>query len=449
MLVISCVVIAALTSIYLSANRAVWRENLRQIKSYSFEAFMPETAAPESVAIFSTQHHFAPLFSLLVDDAGKILEINGLAASRGAFAARPFDTIGRRGKPRGIEPLCVISSRFGLSEAACAEAVKLVFAGPADSGTVSFEGRQWMYLVSDGIAVSAIEKGRAYAVSDGNVLVAFLDVTGSNTMLRKLLSAICYVGLAVLVALFFVCLHFANLSIKPMEKSWREQRRFVANASHELKTPLSVIGANCDALLANGNETVVSQREWIGYMKLGIGKMTALINDLLTLAKAETVKLKNERACFDIGAAVSAAMSSMELLATKKGIAVSRSIEQGVIVQSSPETAGKVFQIVYENAIKHADTGGHISVELKRKKRRAVCVVGNSGAGIPDDELPRIFDRFYRGDKSRSGENPGFGLGLSIARELMDGIGGAITAKSGVENGGSWTEFRLVFRLAH
>ena len=128
----------------------------------------------------------------------------------------------------------------------------------------------------------------------------------------------------------------------------------------------------------------------------------------------------------------------MEAAAAEKGLSLSKSIGQGLVINSDQEMVRQVFAILLENAIKYCDENGQISVSLAKSGHRVICSVKNSGRGIAKEDLPRIFDRFYRADKSRAGENGGFGLGLSIAKTMINRLGGDLTAES-IEN--EWTVF--------
>jgi signal transduction histidine kinase len=164
------------------------------------------------------------------------------------------------------------------------------------------------------------------------------------------------------------------------------------------------------------------------------------VSDLLSLACIEDKD--NELICsvFDVGGAVSDAVSEMEQLAREKGLSIQMRIEPGVNVKSDRASVGKILAILLDNAIKYTDEGGEITVDVSREKSGAVCAVKNSGGGVPEEELPRLFDRFYRGDPARSDENRGSGLGLSIAAAAAERLGASLTAASVP---GQYTELRL------
>ena len=231
-----------------------------------------------------------------------------------------------------------------------------------------------------------------------------------------------------LFILFGVSFYFANRSIRPIEESWQKQKQFVADASHELKTPLAIIGANADALLANGEETINSQKKWLDYIKAEAGRMGKLINDMLYLAKVEDTD--ETQLPIDFSNAVRDVIASLEAVIFEKGIQLTQHIEPRIIVRGNEEKIKQAVLILLDNSIKYTGDLGDVAITLKRFRNQAVLSIQNSGESIPADRLPKIFDRFYRCDPSRTKETGGFGLGLSIARAIIERSGGCIYAQS-------------------
>lgn len=266
----------------------------------------------------------------------------------------------------------------------------------------------------------------------------------SSTVLNdNLLTTFLLVGSIMLVVIFMISLYFANRAMKPIIEAWEQQKQFVADASHELKTPLSIITANYDALLANKEETIDSQIKWLGYIKTGTDRMTKLINDLLSLAKMDDVNLEIVKTVFNLSDEVHNVVSPMAAVAIEKGIALSQSVEPYVVVEGDPERIKEVIAILFDNAIKYTHENGKINLSLTKSKRQITFSIQNTGSGISEQDIPHVFDRFYRPDSSRTHENGGFGLGLSIAKSVINGSGGDIYVSS-VENG--WTTFTFTLR---
>lgn len=307
-----------------------------------------------------------------------------------------------------------------------------------NQSTVSLADRLWMYSITKTPENLTIVDSDGTTNQDIYYRIAFLDITDTQMTLHDLLVTFLIVSVILLVVIYFISKFYSNQSITPIVEVWEKQRQFIADASHELKTPLSVITANYDALLANQDETIKSQKEWFDYMKIGMERMVKLINDLLSLAKMENVSIKVEKAPFNISETIFKVMASLEAMLCEKRIMLSHSIEQNIVINSDIEMVRQLFTILYENAIKYSNINGNIDVALTKSKKCVTCSIKNSGKGIATQDISKIFDRFYRGDSSRTGENGGYGLGLSIAKTIVNRLGGDITAES-TENG--WTIF--------
>jgi len=308
-----------------------------------------------------------------------------------------------------------------------------------DSKQIEIDDKIWMF---EKVAYSVMENGGDDKASPqtAKMQITFLDITETANVLNGLLLTFGIVGLAMIVVIFVMSMYFANRAITPVKTAIEKQRQFVADASHELKTPLAVLTSTYSALQANEDETIKSQSEFFGYMKSGMDKMAKLINELLSLARMENTSRMITCAPFDIGAEVEKATRKFETLIREKSVAFSCSIEPDVVIASDQTLAIQAFEILFDNAVKYVNEDGKIDVTLKKEKHVVICTIGNSGEGIDKADLSKIFDRFYRADRSRSSETGGYGLGLAIAKSIMDSLGGKIEATS--EN--EWTVFKLI-----
>jgi signal transduction histidine kinase len=269
------------------------------------------------------------------------------------------------------------------------------------------------------------------------------EIADSEKALGELLLTLAAIAAAALAALVYVSYRFAAVAVRPIEENYNKQKQFIADASHELRTPLAVIGANVDAIAASGEEKVSSQREWFGYIRAELRRTGKLVDDLLYLAKSESVR-RGERLPFDLSAVCETACASMEAVLYENGRSLKTEIAPGVSVSADSGKIAQALYILLDNAGKYTPPGGEISVTLARENGRAVLRVTNSGGGIAPEALPKIFDRFYRADASRSAETDGFGLGLSIAKTIAENSGGTISA----ESSGGLTTFELRLRCA-
>jgi signal transduction histidine kinase len=211
-------------------------------------------------------------------------------------------------------------------------------------------------------------------------------------------------------------------------KSWQKQKQFVADASHELKTPLASLGATVDAIQSSGEESVKSQKVWFDNIQSEVKRMNRLIGDLLYLSEAEDAEEESE--FFDLSLTCERALASMEASFYKKNIQLTAEIEKDIFLTGSKDRTAQAILILLDNAVKYTNEGGCTLVCLKRHKQQAELCVQNTGEGIPADDLPKVFDRFFRGDRSRSKESDSYGLGLSIAKAIVERGGGKLTVTS-------------------
>jgi len=329
-----------------------------------------------------------------------------------------------------------------------AQAAEIALDNPNNRSYITLGGKEWRYMVTPIVDARLSETGTSQVVgSIGTVnadkfSIVFLEVTAYNKTLFDLMKTLLFVGSVTLVAIFLISLYFANRTIKPLADTWQKQKQFVADASHELKTPLSIINANYDALLANREETIESQIKWLDYIRVGTDRMSTLINNLLTLAKFDDTELVTQSISFNLSETVQSVLSSMEAAIIEKGIELSTSIEPDVFIKSDIEQLKQVITILLDNAIKYTDKNGQIDILLSQSNHQAIFSIKNSGKGIPKQEIPKIFDRFYRADHSRTHENGSYGLGLSIAKAIMDTLDGDIQVQS-VEEEYTTFSFRL------
>ncbi len=357
--------------------------------------------------------------------------------------ASPGDTISFSVLVNGGGERLSVDSFLEMPDETYDEAARLAWQGwqQGDSFTTfDLGGRRWMAAVHD----PAVQE-TTYTTASGDVhtivsadtenhLITFLDVTDSSRSLSSLLLTFIIVFIVMLFAIAAISILFANRAIRPLREAWEQQRRFAADASHELKTPLAIITANADALLADEGEPAQNRNKWLGRIKEQTARMSALIGDLLYLSKAEDGALPGtgdvSAAPFDLSRTVADTALSMEAVVYEKGIRLSHNIQPNIHLQSDEESLRRVFTILFDNAVKYTPPGGSISLSLTKQRGHILLCIRNSGEGIAPEHLPRLFDRFYRADASRSSETGGHGLGLSIARAIAEAAGGNLWAES-------------------
>ena len=172
--------------------------------------------------------------------------------------------------------------------------------------------------------------------------------------------------------------------------------------------------------------------------------MTKLINDLLSMAKLEDVNLETRKVPFNLSNSIHDVLLSMDAVMIEKGIKLSASIEPDIMVKGDSDRVKQVVTILLDNAIKYTNENGQIDISLLKSKRQVIYSIKNSGKGIAKQDLPKVFDRFYRADPSRTQEIGGYGLGLSIAKTILDSLGGEIHVKSMEDE---FATFTLTLRL--
>ena len=264
----------------------------------------------------------------------------------------------------------------------------------------------------------------------------------SRTLKNTLTLAGIYVVTMALV--FFISRRLSKLAAKPMEDALELERQFVADISHDLKTPITVILANNSILRSGGDSSASEREQWLSSTDEAAKNMMQLVDEMLTLSNLESVGRRVVTAPLDLSSAAEKAALQLESLAYERGVEIETEIAEGVTVQGNTEYCARICSGLVENALKYEPVGGRVTVTLRQERKKAVLTVRNRGSHIAPEDLPHIFERFYRGDKARTGRG-GHGLGLPIIRQMTELLGGEITAASS-EPGG--TEFTVSLDLA-
>ncbi|MCM1529679.1 MAG: ATP-binding protein [Alistipes sp.] len=250
--------------------------------------------------------------------------------------------------------------------------------------------------------------------SNGSLLV-LTDRTAEMNMMNKLKRTTVLVGLVSLVILSAAAYFVSGLIVRPLKETFEKQKQFISDASHELKTPLTVISANADVLSGE-----VGDNKWLNYIRDQASRMNVLVNDLLSLTRLENRTRDFIRTDFDLSAAVTNAALPFECQAFENRRNFVLNVEEGIMVNGSEQHIKQLAAIFIDNAIKYSKEGGTVRVSLGREDGKTVLSVYNTGSGVKESEKDKLFERFYRSDESRNRSTGGYGLGLAIARSIID-----------------------------
>lgn len=262
---------------------------------------------------------------------------------------------------------------------------------------------------------------------------------------ESLAASLALAGAGALTVLFAINVFFARWALRPVEEAWKKQRQFVADASHELKTPLTVILANSSILEKHPETPLRENMQWLESTREEAVRMQELVSDMLSLAQAESTETY-EFARTNLSSIVSKEALQFESVAFERNVTIEDDIAEGMHVQGSTRALEKLVGTLIDNACKYAAEASSVTVRLSRQGKKAVLSVRNLGNPIPQESIEHVFDRFYRADKARTHDDSrSFGLGLAIAREIAESHGGSIKVKSSAEDG---TVFTVVLPLS-
>ena len=296
-----------------------------------------------------------------------------------------------------------------------------------DNGDNSFRTQDELIETAKEVIGGGKTSGRTqdliYSVKekDGYTLVAFIDNTLANSGLGTLIKNTLISGGIAIIVFIFISYFIAGRIVKPLEENDRRQRRFVSDAGHELKTPVSVIGANTELL----EKEVGKDNEWLSNIRYENERMGILVTELLDLSHSEGSVMQKED--IDLSRFVTGDILPFESVAFERGLTIESNIEEGVVVEGNRSQLSQLTSILLDNAISHQNGGDKIVVTLRRDRKFAILSVENSGDNIPQEKLDHLFERFYRVDDARSDSGGHYGLGLPIAKAITDSHKGTIT----------------------
>lgn len=388
MAIVAILLVATFISLYVSAAKNYEEENIRMMESLFKDPgpkpFKPFDDRPEDVRL--------PYFKVSLDSSGTPIRVTGEL-----FDLSDTDFI------------------FSLS--------KNVIETSAEYGTLDEYNLRYL------VRVSPLGKD-----------IVFSDISGERTALYSLRQT--YVVAGIIIFIFFLVISFflSKWIAKPIKKSWLEQKQFVSDASHELKTPLSVIMTTTE-LLQDKQLTKTELDTYTDNILRESHRMRSLIERMLELARTENATSKNYGR-ISLSDTVNIAYLPFEPIFFEKGISLSSDIENDIFILGNTDEITQVVAILLDNASKYSSEEGSTHITLsKTKPGKCLLKVINTGEEIPQNELDNIFTRFYKTDKART-NNDSFGLGLAIAKQIVLDHHGRIYAES---NNGK-NSFSVIFK---
>ena len=262
--------------------------------------------------------------------------------------------------------------------------------------------------------------------------VIFLDRAIEISTLNRLLIIFISIGSLGLLILFGVSWLLASWAITPIAEAWDKQKQFIADASHELKTPLTVIATNTDVVLANAEDTVQNQSKWLTYIKSETARMSKLVSDLLYIAKSDVNEVAMVMNEFNLSHTTLGVCLVFETVAFENGKILDTDIEENISYKGDEDRIKQLITILVDNAIVHSNGNANIMVSLKRdnKDKIKLSVSNTNGEDIPKGCEERLFERFFRVDKARNRSSGSHGLGLNIAQSIVKNHNGSISVTS-------------------
>ena len=360
----------------------------------------------------------------VISDADEVLSI--ISQNRGVFpnmdgGQGPF---GRH--PHGMSPELPYESRyFSVLLADDGTVIRV------DTGRIASVDESQAVADAKAVADSDNEKGffeqfRYIKTNDGQgTLITFLDCGRKLDAYHNFLLISIVMASAGFFIVFFVIVFFSGKFIQPIAESYEKQKRFITDAGHEIKTPLTIINANTDLL-----EMDIGENEYVDEIRQQAKRLTGLTNDLVSLARMEESDRTMPMIEFPLSEVVQDAAASFKAPAQAQNKQFNCNIKPMLSMNGNEEAISRLVLLLLDNALKYSPEGGVISLDLARQGKHLLLSVCNTVAEeINSEQLSHVFDRFYRSDPSRNSQTGGHGIGLSIAKAIVTAHGGKITAQ--------------------
>ena len=364
------------------------------------------------------------ILGVVIHFTGSNMQMQSVSMMR-TIAASPFQQ-GNLGQPSGEVRLpfftVQISSRGELIA--------------ATGGYFDLSDREYIQQIINTALQSDTETGELKdydlrylkATTPAGFTIVFSDISTEIATLKDMVYSCLLVFFGAMIVFLGISILLSQWVIKPVATAWDQQRQFVADASHELKTPLSVIMANAE-LMHNEDTTETDRITFSGNILTMTYQMRSLVENLLEMARVDNGTLKMQFAQVDFSQLVNDAVLSFQLLYEEKELGLRCAIDEGICLHGSEQHLYQVLDVLLDNAMKYSSPHGMVSVDLTQSSRHCTLAVASPGEPISREDLKKIFKRFYRADKARA-MNGSYGLGLSIAESVVEAHKGKIWAES-------------------
>lgn len=367
-----------------------------------------------------------PTLSILSQNKGRFPDMieNGTEAGDDK-TGDDFETHKREPLPHGLSPELPYESRYfsvllnQSGNVILTETSKIASVSPASA----IEYAQTVIVQNK--TRGFVDRFRFVCNQDnGEVRIIFLDCDRKLDSFRIFLYASLGMALAGIIAVFFIICFFAERILRPIAENYEKQKRFITDAGHEIKTPLTIINANVDIL-----EMELGENESLTDIQQQTKRLKSLTDDLVMLARMEEAEDTMQKIGFPLSEVVAETAKPFQKLAVQQGKTFVCTIEAMLSIKGNDPAIRKLVSILMDNALKYSPVGGTITLDLKKQNKSVhLSVFNTTNTRIKPESLAYVFDRFYRTDASRNSETGGHGIGLSIAKTIVAAHGGKIQA---------------------
>lgn len=359
----------------------------------------------------------------IVKDADNVLSI--LKSNNGAFP-KMEEPRGKHDSPKPLSPETPYESRFFsvlMSREGVVISVDTGKIAAVDTATaMEYAESLWERQENQGFIG---DYRYTFQETDEGTRIIFLDCGRTLSTFRSFLFTSCGISLLGLLAVFTLLALLSGRIITPFSESYEKQKRFITDAGHELKTPLTIIDADADILSMEFGEN-----EWIQDIQNQTKRLTSLTNDLILLARMDEGTKQVQKIDFPFSDLASEMVQSFQALALQQNKTFSSRIQPMLSLCGDEKSLRQLLSILLDNALKYSDPEGAISLSLEKSGKSIRLTVFNTVEKISPESLPHLFERFYRADPSRNSQTGGYGIGLSIAKAIVTSHKGKITASS-------------------